>query len=209
MNLKKILTNKKTLIGLLVIILIFIISVTGRGEKATLDENFVAEDTYVKTVPEESYSWSGYTPGKTNYDEVKDKLGKRVTRTKEDGLWVYTHKEPESGIREYKVAVNDDNIIQYISIPITYSQAETLEEYNVRFNLKEPDIVLYEKGGFGQEAYVYLDEGIMLTIYAKPKFIYNETYFEPTTYDKFMEIWGDNLTTEAPIIEDGPFNKDY
>lgn len=211
MNLKKLLASKKFLLIGLIAIIIVIISVIGIGgkEKPTLDEDFKAEETYVKTVPEETYSWNSLTPGKTKYNDAKDSLGERVTRNRENNLWIYIHKEPKDGIREYKVAVDDSGTIQYISVPITYSQAETLEAYEVRFNLKEPDIKMYVKEGFGQEAYVYLDEGIMLTIYAKPKFIYNETYFEPTTYDRFMETWGDKLTTEEPIIEDGPFNQDF
>jgi hypothetical protein len=203
---KDVLNNKNLLgISLVIIITIFLIvsKMVGDSKEKQNTETGTYTTSGVKPSPGIN-TWEGVTPGLTTYNEAKGNLGEYIERRPSRDLHIYTHKDLDTGMRKYEVGVDNKGIVKYIRVPITYSEARTLPTYKDLLKLGDPDIVKFEKDGSGEEAYVFLKEGIILSVYANPMFVYFETYFEPMSYNDFYAFWGHRLADEYYPHQDYP-----
>ncbi len=141
-------------------------------------------------------TWNGITPGKTSYENIKDKFGKLLTSRSFKGLVLYVHRDAKTGVREHQIGVDKDGKVAFVRIPISYDEALPFSSYKERLELDEPDIIKYDKNGFYEKAHIYLDEGVWFNVFDTTQVVYQESYFTPMSADEFMQLWGNILEDE-------------
>lgn len=211
------------LVGLLIIIGIYFLSITPTSEPEPTEEQPAPppEETFT-TKPEpglpstfpsnEGSAIGGVNLSLTKYEDIQnkeEKYGELETIEVNGPLKVYVHEKEEMAGLYYEVAVSNDETIQYIREPLSHDvgtgEAVFLDEFKQQHGLGEPDITGYDLRGFFDIAYVYLDEGVMVSAFETNDRVHFITYFTPMSSEEFLEIWGDDITDERPSIEEGGF----
>ena len=191
--------DRTLLFVVLVIIGLILLIIFGRVEPPEQEDTQEPTQTFT-TKPEETVNtYQDVTPGVTKFDAQVDSLGTYVTEENYKGINVYVYNQEHTARREHIAGVRPDGVMEFIRVPIPYDKAQTLDTYTERLGLDAPDIVMYEKGGQAVQAYVYLDEGVMLSVFEYTREVYNETYFAPTSEESFLGFWGPTLTDEIVL----------
>jgi len=205
---KDLFDDKKLLfISLIIIAIIILIIIYGFDGKKDTDL-IPSSDVYKTNPPPGTNTWNDITPGITEYNEeiASNIFGHRVDKKRYKGRDVYLFEGPPQDSRHNEVGVDRYGVVSYMRVVNPYKTAGTFTEYKERLKLEGPDISKYSMEGNWVQAFVYLDEGVMLEVRENVEKVYAVLYFPPMTKEEFKSFWGSRLMDEFVLPQDYPRN---
>ena len=145
-------------------------------------------------------SWNNITPGVHSLSEVESVFGTKLDSIKMSQGYTKTDYDwrgpgmPVTVITDYK------QVIQYLRVPLFETYKGIMDEYINQWELGQPDIVKYTVEAEEVKMYVYLNDGIAFEA-SEGKEVYHIIFFNPTSQDEFLKIWGPRLT-DSPEVGD-------
>lgn len=205
-EIKKLLKFKGLLIVLLLITFLFVLISDGikKYKKDETPEEKPTQPAFVIT-PENKVQRDNVVPGVTKYNDVdRTTFGNYFSERRIGDLEVTQFRKPETGARLHEVGITQDNVIEYLRIPIPYEEKVTLEGFLSSHGLEnvKPDIDKYESTSEYAKIFVFLNKGVAITyqeyvIDGTPvKHATDAIYFKPMSEDQYFEYWGDTLGDE-------------
>lgn len=142
----------------------------------------------------QAQSWNKITPGKTSFDEVKEKLGEPIeTRQRQSQTILFYPSESESLNHEVVISQNTVGFIKEQVIGDTRKLSYYVNQFG------EPKAKLY--GPYAASGYllnIFPENGIAILAHADHGLVFENWYFEPTTLEDFLQKWGQGLSENPP-----------
>jgi len=155
------------------------------------------------TAPTSEFNTFGgtVTPGYSKIDAVTEKLGQPLTKKTTDlgQLYEFTSDYPT---RPNLAVSAEDGTVTFIKEFLPFDTDERISTYLTE--LGQPDFKLKDtESSSALDAYVFVDEGLVLLAHLDGGVIEQKWYFIPTTPEIFIASWGRNLSTQG----EGPEQK--
>lgn len=150
----------------------------------------------IEEPPIQANTWQGLTPGFKITPKLNSELGgpvvvKNLAAEKQQ----VSYRSEDFKVFYNEVIVDKDGVVEFIKIPVAYTETHTLSEYISLYG--EQDFDLYDhRVGANIKAYVFLDEGLAVLANAETQVVEQLWYFEPTDKNMFMALWGSELSEE-------------
>lgn len=189
---EKVKANFKLIILVTTIVLLIVAIIINPNEETGQPQPQVP---IVTTIDKNTYSWNDVTPGEDTSVTMEEKLEgmNLLSVSRDQNLTVYEYFNDKLTYKPTKVWVDSKQDVKFIKEYLPINEIGPLELFENRLNLKEPNIRKYDKEEPQHDAYVYLNQGIILNYNSFRNEVMAITYFEPTTEQDFLETWGNKL----------------
>ncbi|MBD3250841.1 MAG: hypothetical protein GF381_04730 [Candidatus Pacebacteria bacterium] len=143
-----------------------------------------------KTTEQEN-TWRELTPHQSKLKDVYQKLGEPIAVEKNE-LGNKLLYESDYPVLPHEIVVNDQQNLVFIKEYVSIEVDENISQYQQQWG--QADLTEYTRENSPRKALVYLDEGVVLISHGVDGSIEQKWYFPPATEEKFLEMWGNELS---------------
>lgn len=146
-------------------------------------------------IPIQDNSWGGITPGYSTIDQVVAQLGEPIDQENTvDGKRNYFKSDYPT--LPNQVVSNSEGIVKFIKRYVSYDTEHTINQYVNKYGSADLELIDQETGD-SFNAYVFLDQGIVVIAHIFDGTVNQIWYFEPTSKESFLSSWGNNLNDQV------------
>lgn len=140
-----------------------------------------------------SASWNSITPGKTSLEELKKKLGTPFSE-KDHGDTTFLEYASDFPVYPNEVMVQK-NTVSFIKEWVPASANKSLGDYIKIYG--EPEFTTIVKETYESHTlHVFASKGVAVNAHNQTKQVFHVWYFPPTTQEKFLSIFSEQLETQ-------------
>ncbi len=161
---------------------------------------FILKDTFFSKKNKQNFNivqtntWKSITPGRSNYQQTINQLGKPIKTTQTDNAIIleYNSNFPENN----QVVINKNNQVQLIKEYLTTDKKQYLDSYINKYG--EPELVLCEhQANSPLRANIFLEQGIIVWAHMADGYIQQYWYFVPKDSEDFIKEWQGILSEDC------------
>ena len=156
-------------------------------------------------IPIQENTWNNITPGYSTTQNMVEILGQPISQEQTDFGVRYSY-ESEFPTIPTKVETNLKQKVVFIKQRVAYDPELTLNKLQQNYGNFDFEINVPESHG-AIKAFVFLQKGVAVIAHIADQSIEQVWYFEPTSKEKFLQNWGQNLSDQESTPEEFEFGE--